>query len=55
MLYKHTVWLNQLNALIDRLEAVQDKSEIKVTKDMLDFIIWKYKTSVFRGYKLICK
>jgi len=55
MLNKHTVWLNQLNALIDRSDAVQDKSEIKVTKDMLEFIVWKYKTNVFRGYKLVCK
>ena len=55
MLNKHSVWLNQLNLLIDRRDAVQDKSEIKVTKEILDFMIWKYKTNVFRGYKLVCK
>lgn len=55
MLSKHTLWLEQLNKAIDSKELNEDKSPLKVTKELYEFILWKYKATTFRGIKLLVK
>lgn len=55
MLSKHTLWLGQLNKAVDAKELNEDKSPLKVTKELYEFIVWKYKSNVFRGIKLLVK
>lgn len=56
MLNKHTLWLTQLNKAIDAKELQPDTDKtLKVTRELYEFIMWKFKTNTFRGYTILCK